>query len=120
MEKKEKVEKGKHKTATGLDENIEAFLCYVGGWITGIVFLILEKDNKTVKFHAMQSIVVFGSLNVLAIFFGFIPLIGILINMLIAVLGLILWIMLMVKSYQGEMYKVPVAAEISENLLNKH
>jgi len=46
------------KTSLGLDENIEGALCYVLGWLTGIVFFVLEKDNRFVKFHAMQSIVV--------------------------------------------------------------
>jgi len=47
----------KSKTALGIDENIEGLLCYVLGFITGILFLVLEKDNKFIRFHAMQSIV---------------------------------------------------------------
>ena len=57
-------------TKLGLDENIEAALCYVFFWITGIVFLIVEDQNKFVRFHAMQSIVVFLPLWILGIVFG--------------------------------------------------
>ena len=45
------------KTSLNIEENIEALLCYVLTWVTGLLFLILEKDNKFVKFHAMQSII---------------------------------------------------------------
>ena len=55
------------KTSTGLQPNLAGLLCYILGWITGIVFLILEKENKFVKFHAMQSIIVFGGITVLYI-----------------------------------------------------
>ena len=46
------------KTSTGLDENVAGLLCYILGWITGIVFLVIEPDNKFVRFHALQSIIV--------------------------------------------------------------
>ena len=52
------------KTSTGLTENVAGLLCYILGWITGIIFLILEPDNKFVRFHAIQSIIVFGIISV--------------------------------------------------------
>ncbi len=55
------------KTALGLSENIEGALAYLAGWITGLVFWFLEPENKFVRFHAMQSIVVFGALTVVEI-----------------------------------------------------
>jgi len=53
------------KTSTGLQENIAGLLCYVLGWVTGIIFLFIEKENKFVRFHAVQSIVVFGVLSII-------------------------------------------------------
>ena len=44
------------KATFGLDENIASAACYVLGWLTGIIFFLMEKDNKTVRFHAMQSV----------------------------------------------------------------
>ena len=52
------------KSSTGLDENIAGLLCYVLGWISGLVFLLLERDSNFVKFHAVQSIIVFGVVSV--------------------------------------------------------
>ena len=102
------------KTSTGLQENVAGLLCYVLGWVTGIVFLLLEKDNRFVRFHAIQSIVVFGAITVADIILRFIPIIGWILAWIIGVIGIILWIVLMVRAYQGQMWKAPVAGNIAE------
>lgn len=105
----------KKKTSLGLEENIEGALCYVLGFITGIVFLVIEKDNKFVKFHAMQSIVTFLPLWVISLVFSFGWFFGLwIISSLIWVLSLILWLILMLKAFQGEMYKLPIVGDIAE------
>ncbi|MFC1955985.1 DUF4870 domain-containing protein [Chloroflexota bacterium] len=104
-----------NKTGSGLQQNVAGFLCYVLGWITGIIFLIIEKENKFVRFHAIQSIVVFGAYTVLAIILNFIPVIGWILGMLFGIVAFILWIVLMLKAYQGQLYKLPVAGNIAEN-----
>jgi uncharacterized membrane protein len=106
--------KAKSKTSTGIEPNVAGLLCYVLGWVTGLVFFILEKDNKFVRFHAMQSIITFGALTVVNFILMFIPIIGWIISWLIGVLALILWIILMIKAYQGKKYKLPLAGEIAE------
>lgn len=103
----------KNKTALGIDQNIEAVLCYVLGWLTGILFLFLEKENHFVRFHAMQSLVVFLALFVLSLVVGWIPVIGLL-SPVIFLVAVILWILLMVKAFQGEMYKLPWAGDFAE------
>ena len=102
------------KTSTGLEENVAGLLCYAFGWITGLVFFILEKENQFVRFHAMQSIVVFGVISVVNIVLSFIPFVGWVINLIIGILGLILWIVLMMKAYQGQRYKLPWAGDFAE------
>lgn len=102
------------KTSLGMEENVEALLCYLAGWITGLVFFLLEKESKFVKFHAMQSIVTFLVLTLLGFFAGAIPFIGWMIAILIWPLNLILWILLMVKAYQGEKFKLPVIGDFAE------
>ena len=102
------------KTSMGLEPNLAGLLCYVLGWVTGLIFFILEKENKFVRFHAMQSIVVFGTLTVVSIILSFIPFAGWVINWVISLLGLILWIILMIKAYQGQRYKLPWAGNIAE------
>lgn len=102
------------KSSTGIQPNVAGLLCYLLGFITGIVFLLIEKENKFVRFHAMQSILVFGGIFVLNVILTFIPFIGWLLDFLISILGLILWILLMVKAYNGTMYKLPVVGDIAE------
>ena len=98
-------------TKTGLQENVAGLLCYVLGWVTGIIFLILEPENKFIKFHAIQSIIVFGILTVASWLFSWIFW---LLGTLIGILTFILWIILMYKAYQGERYKLPVAGDIAD------
>ncbi|MDD5473611.1 MAG: DUF4870 domain-containing protein [Candidatus Methanoperedens sp.] len=105
---------GNNKTALGIDENIEGVLCYVLGFITGIVFMVLEKENKFVRFHAMQSIATFLPLFVIGYVIGFIPLIGWVIGPLFGLLTLVLWLLLMFKAYKGELYKLPIAGDFAE------
>jgi uncharacterized membrane protein len=100
--------------STGLQENIASLLCYVLGWVTGIIFLIIEPNNKTVKFHAIQSIIVFGAFSVADVILIWIPFIGWIISWLLGVLAFILWILLMYKAYQGVKFKVPIAGDIAE------
>ncbi len=107
------------KTSTGLQENVAGLLCYVLGWVSGLVFILLEAENKFVRFHAMQSIIVFGILNIIGIVFGWIPWLGLVIGSLVGLLGFVLWIVLMVKAYQGVMYKLPVAGDLAEKWLSK-
>lgn len=110
------------KTSTGVEENVAGLLCYLLGFITGIIFYLIEKENKTVRFHAVQSIIVFGALAVVSWvvfpilmmvpFVGWI--IGAFLGLIIWVVSLVLWVLLMYKAYKGEKYKVPVAGDLAE------
>ncbi|MBN2463728.1 MAG: DUF4870 domain-containing protein [Dehalococcoidia bacterium] len=102
------------KTSTGLSENVAGLLCYVLGWVSGLVFFLIEKKNKFVRFHALQSIIVFGVLFLASFILGWIPVIGGVISWLIGVLALVLWIVLMVKAYQGEKFKLPWSGDLAE------
>ena len=103
------------KTSTRLRENIAGLLCYVLGWVSGIIFLLIEPENTFVRFHAIQSIYVFGTLTVASIILGWIPVIGV----LIWIVTFILWIVLMVKAYQGTRYKVAWAGNLAERRAGK-
>ena len=100
----------KVKSSTGLDENVAGFLCYLFGFITGIVFLVVEKRSSFVKFHAMQSTITFLIIFVILILLGWIPIIGI----LIWILSLILWLILMIKALRGERYGLPIIGKLAE------
>ena len=103
----------------GIDENIEGLLCYILGWITGIVFLVLEKENKFVRFHAMQSLATFLLLFIILVIIGMIPFIGWVISILISIFMLILWLFLMYKAFKGELYKLPIVGEFAEKQIGK-
>ncbi len=114
--KKEKVDLG--ATSCGMKAELAGALSYVLGFVTGIIFFIVEKKNKFVRFHAMQSIIlfasIFASIFVLQIIFYAIPLIGWIIGMLLSVLGFVLWIILLIKASQGIYFKLPGIGKIAE------
>jgi uncharacterized membrane protein len=117
---------------TGLSENAAGALSYALGWITGLIFYFVDK-RPYVRFHAAQSIVVFGGLHILEIvfgmFFGFSMFggvgalvgfgVGTVIYLLISLGALVLWILLMVKASRGERFRVPIAANIAESIFGK-
>lgn len=107
-----------NQTSLGLDENTEGFLCYLFGWVTGLIFLLLEKNSKFVKFHAIQSLVASLALFVLIMGSNLIPG-GFFISMAVGPLTFILWIVLMVKAYKGEWFKLPIVGDIAEKQVNK-
>lgn len=121
------------KSSTGLDENIAALLSYVAGWITGLVFFMIEKDSRLVRFHAMQSLILSGGgmvllialwilIFILSIILGYIS--GILAFLVSTVLGLAIGlaglailigaIICLIKAYQGQYFKLPVIGNLAE------
>ncbi len=102
------------KTSTGMQPNVAALLSYLVGFITGIIFYIIEKENKFVRFHAMQSIITFGFFFVLGLILGVIPVIGWVLMPILLITEVILWIVLMIKAYRGENFKLPIAGDIAE------
>jgi uncharacterized membrane protein len=122
---------GTQSTQSGMDENVAGLLCYVLGWVTGLIFFLIDK-RPFVRFHAAQSIVVFGGLHIILIVLG----IGFGAGMfmmrgfgafgmgaalygLVDLVAFILWILLMVKAYQHELFEVPIAAGIAKSFAGK-
>lgn len=112
---------------SGLQENVAGLLCYLLGWLTGIVFLLIDK-RPFVRFHAAQSIVVFGFLFVIRLvmmifgfsgsFFGFWAIYSI-VSILISLLTVVAWVVLMIMAYQGKWFEVPGAAGVAKNIAGK-
>ncbi len=102
------------KSGLGLPTNTAAALSYVLGWLTGIVFLLIEKD-PFVRFHAMQSIITFGLLTIIS----FVPIIGWLLSPLAMIVGFVLWLVLIFKAYQGEEFKLPVIGDFAKKQVGK-
>jgi uncharacterized membrane protein len=126
------------KSSTGLDENVAALLSYIFGWVSGLIFFLIEKDSRLVRFHAMQSIL----LNVLFIILWFVvwivtvvlwiaaaaigdvvgAIVSILSTLIFVVFGiaaLIAVIMCLVKAYQGQYFKLPIIGNFAEKFSAK-
>ena len=112
-----------------MGENVAALLSYALGWITGLIFYFIDK-RPYVRFHAAQSIVVFGGLHIIEIVLGMFFGVGVFsgfggLSMAWALSGIVglvvfvLWILLMVKAYQGERFRVPIAADLAEKIFGK-
>ena len=113
--------------SSGLEENVGSALCYLAGWLTGVIFLVLEpyNKNKTIRFHAFQSIFfsiaiipVYIVIMILSFVLGFIPVIGALVIILIYVVmgfGMFgLWLFLMYKAYNKEKFLLPIVGPLAE------
>jgi len=111
------------KSSLKVGENTEAALCYLLLWLSGIIFYLVEKENKTVRFHAMQSILVFLPLNIIMIivavpqWFFYHPwispsLAGI--SWFLRVALVILWILFVFNAYQGQKFKIPIISDIAK------
>jgi uncharacterized membrane protein len=111
------------KTSLGLEENIESVLCYLFIWISGLFFFFVEDKNKFIRFHALQSILVFLPLTILAWIFG--GFFGVFsygpgwyffawISWFFWVLVIVMWLVLMVKAYQMIKFKLPIVGDIAE------
>ncbi len=120
------------ESSTGLSANVAVLLCYLAGWVTGIIFVVLEKKSRFVKFHAWQSIMTFGVLTVaLMVFQGILGAIAVttfspglavfaaFMGVLIGILMFVLWIILMVQAGSGKMWKVPIAGDWAEKQAQK-
>ena len=101
-------------SSTGLDPNLAGLLAYLAGFISGLVLLVLEKESEYVRFHAYQSTITFLALCVALFLLGLIPLIGALLGPLLSIASLALWVLLMVKAFQGERFKLPVLGDMAE------
>ena len=115
------------QTSTGLDPKLAGLLCYILGIITGLIFFLIEKSNDVVRFHAAQSIVFSGAVIVLWIVLMIVGLIltsiswtlGNLFGLLTLVLWLglfVVWVVLLIKGYSGEKWKLPVLGDMAERI----
>ncbi|MEO8433805.1 MAG: DUF4870 domain-containing protein [Pyrinomonadaceae bacterium] len=132
------------KSSTGMEANIAAAISYI--WIVGLIFFIIEKESKFVRFHAMQSILYGVLWTVLMIVLMIVNvIIGIMVtagagaageaaggiaSLVVSLISLLIWLLVpliaflglilaAVKAYQGQMFKLPIIGKIAENIVNK-
>jgi|SRR3989338_2269567 len=102
------------KSSTGMAPNLAAALSYLLGVITGIIFYVLEKENKFVRFHAMQSILFSGVWIVMNVILTIVPIVGWMMAGIVNVIGMVLWLVVLFKAFSGEQFKIPVIGDLAE------
>jgi uncharacterized membrane protein len=126
------------KSSPGLDENLAALLSYVFGWISGLIFFLMEKDSRLVRFHSMQSILLGAAAIVIFIVFWIVAVVSsLVVGYISGILGGIVWIVMMlvggviglgifvaaiislIKAYQGQFFKLPVIGNYAEKFSTK-
>ena len=114
-------------TSTGVDARLSSVLCYAGWWVTGMVFLFAERKHAGVRFHAAQSIVVFGALSVGLVlcggasaiaFFVAVPTFQLVQTMgnVLWLAAVVMWLFLLLKTWRGETWQVPLAGDLAKRL----
>jgi len=103
-------------TSTGLSQKVAIALSYFFGWIGGLIMLLfLEKQNRTVRFHAMQSVILFGVLSIaLAVLHG-LPVIG----GLLSLVSFISWLGLTIAGFLGRDIRLPYIAEYADKYADR-
>jgi uncharacterized membrane protein len=101
------------KTAIGLDANLAAALSYFV--VPGVVFLLIEKENKFVRFHALQAVLLFAAFIVVDILLQvMVPILGFLVFLFFLLpVTFVLFLVLMFKAYQGEDFKLPLVGKMA-------
>jgi uncharacterized membrane protein len=115
-------------STTGIDERLASVLCYSAWWITGVVFLVLERQHHTVRFHAAQSLVLFGALSLLLVGLGAFSALALMVSSQayqaaraladvtwIGAAGL--WLVLVVRAWRGETWRVPLVATLADRIV---
>src|SRR5258708_32001800 len=110
-----------------MSQNTAAGLSYLLTWVTGIIFFLMEKQNRFVRFHAMQSIIFFGGMTILSILLNiitglnisFLSLISSILGGLVGLVIFIGWIVLMINAFQGKYFKLPIVGDYAEKYANQ-
>lgn len=118
-ENRDQLSQNQQQTSSGMTENVAGALCYLVGFVTGIIFLLIEKENKFVRYHAFQSIFLWGSLFIVSMVIGVIPIIGWFFVLFLPIIGLVIWIFCMYKAYKHTQFEIPIIGKIAKDQVYK-
>ena len=108
-----------HRSSLNIKENVAGLLCYLLGWVSGLIIYLLERKSRFVRYHAIQSMVTFGILGIVLFLFRRVPVIGWIIGAAGGVATFVAWVVGMIRAYQGEIVKFPFAGDVAERLAIK-
>ncbi|MCL2615592.1 MAG: hypothetical protein FWD30_02205 [Dehalococcoidia bacterium] len=111
------------KTSSGLQENVAGLLCYIF-WIASIFFLLTEKENKTVRFHAIQSLCLYVAAIAISIVISILNVIFMAINASLGFISMLLWfvfgfgifiiwVLLIIRTYQSKLWQLPIIGNMA-------
>ena len=117
-------------TSTGVDARLASVLCYAGWWLTGLVFLFAERQHRGVRFHAAQSVVIFGAFTVMLLGLGGASAVALLVRghafqvlqaagNLLWLVAVAVWVVLLAKCWRGETWRVPLAGDLAEKIAGR-
>jgi uncharacterized membrane protein len=117
-------------TSTGVEPRLAVILSYAAWWLSGLVFLIIEQQHRGVRFHAAQSLVLFGGLSIVI---GLLSMLYVgmwvvsapafqvarVLVFAVWIVAVVLWLVLMVRTLKGETWRVPFVAEIADKVVGR-
>ncbi len=117
-------------STTGLDERLAGVLCYSVWWVTGGLFLLLERQDRIIRFHAAQSLILFGAVSALLVAFGALSAVSLVLSSalyeLMQVFGKLLWLgatvvwlVLVLRAWRGEVWRVPLVAALADRVVER-
>ena len=117
-------------STTGLDERLAGVLCYSVWWVTGGLFLLLERQHRIIRFHAAQSLILFGVVSALLVAFGALSAVSLMLSgalyELMQVFGKLLWLgatvvwlVLVLRAWRGEVWRVPLVAALADRMVER-
>lgn len=117
-------------TSTGVDARLSALLCYLAWWVSGVVFLVIEQEHRAVRFHAAQSIVLFGGLTALIVVLSAISVASLfispalfqatwMVSYLVWFVAVLLWLYVLLKTFRGETWRVPFAGDLAARIASR-
>ena len=117
-------------TSTGVDARLSALLCYLAWWVSGVVFLVIEQEHRAVRFHAAQSIVLFGGLTAVIVLLSAISVAALFISpalfqatwmfsYVVWLVAVLLWLYVLLKTFRGETWRVPIAGDLAARIATR-
>ncbi len=115
-------------STTGIDERLASVLCYSAWWITGVVFLVLERQHHGIRFHAAQSLVLFGAISLLLVGLGAFSALALMVSSQAYqaaraladgtwIGAAVLWLVLVVRAWRGETWRGPRVATLADRIV---
>jgi uncharacterized membrane protein len=117
-------------SSTGLDVRLASVLCYSVWWITGGLFLVLERQHRTIRFHAAQSLLLFGAVSVLLVTVGALSAVALVVSsqtyQIVRVFGdliwagaAVVWLVLVLRAWRGDVWRVPLVAALADQVVKR-